>query len=236
MKVLYVTAEMPFSKVGGLGDVSSALPITLQELGIDIRVITPYYMQIKSKNLSIDYNITQFSIELGKIKSEVTIHSTIHNGILVYLVEIPFFFNRPGIYTSDDGRGYSDNDERFASFSWAVLECLNYLHWFPDIIHMNDWHSAFIPAWMQMEHFRMVFQKYKKPKTLLTIHNIVYQSNFSVEKYEILGINDPEIKNLFTFLDNGNPLKSAIISADAISTVSKSYAKEILDPEYGSQM
>lgn len=227
MKVLFVTAEAyPFMKVGGLGDVSYALPKALREAGIDIRIIMPKY-KINNKCKEFFKNIGDFKTYIGWKTVDCSLWQGEEQGIPYYFIENEYYFNRDKCY------GHIDDNERFVLFSKAVAESIKYLEDFqPDIIHCNDWHSALVILFIKA--FYRNIPLYNKLKTIFTIHNIAYQGNFGKDSLWMLGIeeeayfNDNCLKNY----EGVSFMKSAIALADYITTVSKSYGEEILRVEY----
>jgi starch synthase len=233
VKVLFVTAEMPFSKTGGLGDVSGSLPVKLKELNVDIKIITPFYRVINKKDLEIEYNKFSFQIKGLNKKSKVIIHIARYLNLQVLLVDIPEFFGREGVYNDNLGRGYSDNAERYATFCWAVLQHITQVNWIPDVFHINDWHTGFIPVWITNEFFKNKFIR-SKIKILVTIHNLAYQGEFNKKVLEDLGEFNNNTTGLFSIYDKLNPLKASLLLSDIITTVSPTYSKEIQTKEFGA--
>ena len=232
MKVLFVTSECwPFAKTGGLGDVSYALPKALKKEGIDVRVIMPKYVNIpkylkdKMKKVAVfNVNVAWRNQYCGLLELEL-------DGIKFYFIDNEYYFKREGDYAYL--YGYEDDAERFTFFSNAVLESLNRIDFYPDVMNLNDWHTGMIPIFLKENYSHD--EKYSNIKTMYTIHNLQYQGVFSNGNLEdVLAI--PKY-----YLDDGNIeyygginfMKAGIVYSDKVSTVSPSYANEIQNKYYG---
>lgn len=231
MKVLYVTAECwPFIKTGGLGDVAYALPKALKKEGVDVRVIMPKYSNIPTYLKDKFKPVAEFSVKVGWRNQYCGIESMELDGITFYFIDNEFYFKRsdqPSIY------GHGDDPERFAFFTNAVLAAIEKLNFYPDVMNLNDWHTGMIPLILKENYGHL--RKYKNIKTVYTIHNLQYQGIFNKE---ILGnifdlsydhFNNGDIE----FYGNVNFMKAGIVFADEVTTVSKTYAKEIQTEFYG---
>ena len=231
MKVLYVTAECwPFIKTGGLGDVAYALPKALKKEGVDVRVIMPKYSNIPTYLKDKFKPVAEFSVKVGWRNQYCGIESMELDGVTFYFIDNEFYFKRsdqPSIY------GHGDDPERFAFFTNAVLAAIEKLNFYPDVMNLNDWHTGMIPLILKENYGHL--RKYKNIKTVYTIHNLQYQGIFNKE---ILGnifdlsydhFNNGDIE----FYGNVNFMKAGIVFADEVSTVSKTYAKEIQTEFYG---
>ena len=231
MKVLYVTAECwPFIKKGGLGDVAYALPKSLKKEGVDVRVIMPKYSNIPTYLKDKFKPVAEFSVKVGWRNQYCGIESMELDGITFYFIDNEFYFKRsdqPSIY------GHGDDPERFAFFTNAVLAAIEKLNFYPDVMNLNDWHTGMIPLMLKENYGHL--RKYKNIKTVYTIHNLQYQGIFNKE---ILGnifdlsydhFNNGDIE----FYGNVNFMKAGIVFADEVTTVSKTYAKEIQTEFYG---
>lgn len=210
LKVLFASSEVvPFAKTGGLADIVGSLPIALEAMGVDARVIMPKYRSVK-----IDGKETK----IGK-------------GVKVYLVEHDDYFNRKDLYGDKYG-DYADNLDRFAFFSRQVLERCIKENFKPDIIHCSDWHTALIPVYLNTIYKYDPF--FENTRTLFTIHNIAYQGLFSKDDFPKMGLDWALFHiHYFEFYGKINLMKAGIVYADAVSTVSPTYAREILTKEYG---
>lgn len=225
MKVCFIAAEAaPFVKVGGLGDVIGSLPKALRELGVDARVILPLYSSIDRERFGLKYKAYQF-VDLGWRHSYCGIFETEVDGVPCYFVDNEQYFNRDSIY------GQIDDGERFAFFSKAALEILPALDFKPDVVNVNDWHTALSVIYLDVLKSREA-EFYKDMKSVLSIHNIEFQGQFN--PYEMGNLFGLENKYFDALIYNGdlNLLKGAIQLADRINTVSETYAREILDPYF----
>jgi starch synthase len=225
MKVCFIAAEAaPFVKVGGLGDVIGSLPKSLRELGVDARVILPLYSSIDRERFGLKYKAYQF-VDLGWRHSYCGIFVTEVDGVPCYFVDNEQYFNRDSIY------GQIDDGERFAFFSKAALEILPALDFKPDVVNVNDWHTALSVIYLDVLKSREA-EFYKDMKSVLSIHNIEFQGKFN--PYEMGNLFGLENKYFDALIYNGdlNLLKGAIQLADRVNTVSETYAREILDPYF----
>ncbi len=225
MKVLYATSEaLPFIASGGLGDVAGSLPHALRKRLIGCRVVLPMYDTIKQELKDTMKFITHISVPVAWRRQYCGIFEAKHNGVIYYLIDNQYYFKRDTIY------GHYDDAERFAFFSRAVLEIIPYIDFKPDIIHCNDWQTALTPVYYSAMYANS--PGYENIKTIFTIHNIQYQGVYGKELLEdVLGI--PADKASFLEYDGCiNFMKGAIECADKVTTVSPSYADEILDPWY----
>ncbi len=230
-KVLFVAAEgLPFIKSGGLADVIGSLPKELKKVGYDVRVIMPLYEKIAKKHHQNFEKIAQFKIGLNLQDILVSIYTQEVDGVIYYFVENQYYFERDQLY------GYPDDGERFSYFQLAVLEMLHQIDYFPDVMHCHDWHTGMIPA-LCRERFA-ADERYRLMKQVYTIHNLAYQGNFPKELLQsCLGLSDYLFDCGAVRFDNGvSFMKSAIVYADKVTTVSPSYAQEILTTEYGEHL
>lgn len=225
MKVCFIAAEAaPFVKVGGLGDVIGSLPKALRELGVDARVVLPLYSSIDRERFGLKYKAYQF-VDLGWRHSYCGIFETEVDGVPCYFIDNEQYFNRDSIY------GQIDDGERFAFFSKAALEILPSLDFKPDVVNVNDWHTALSVIYLDVLKSREA-EFYKDMKSVLSIHNIEFQGRFN--PYEMGNLFGLENKYFDALIYNGdvNLLKGAIQLADRVNTVSETYAREILDPYF----
>lgn len=225
MKVCFIAAEAaPFVKVGGLGDVIGSLPKALRELGIDARVVLPLYSSIDRERFGLKYSGYQF-VDLGWRHLYCGIFETVVDGVPFYFIDNEQYFKRESIY------GQADDGERFAFFSKAALEILPGVDFKPDIVNVNDWHTALSVIYLDVLKSREA-DFYKNMKSVLSIHNIEFQGRFY--PYEMGNLFGLDNKYFDALIYNGdlNLLKGAIQLADRINTVSETYAREILDPYF----
>lgn len=225
MKVLYVASEaLPFMASGGLGDVAGSLPVALRKRLIGARVVMPLYDGIKQELKDTMTFITSFTVPVAWRRQYCGIFEAKYNGVIYYFIDNQYYFKRDGIY------GYYDDAERFAFFSRAVLEMIPYIDFKPDIIHCNDWQSALVPVYYSTMYAQA--PGYENIKTVFTIHNIQYQGTYGMELIpEVLGI-PGEASGVVEYNGDVNFMKGAIECANRVTTVSPSYASEIMDPWY----
>lgn len=242
LSILFVTSEVvPFAKTGGLADVSSALPLALTELGHDVRIVAPKYGTISERRNRIHEikRLKDIPIEVAGEESMAVVKSSqVVNArakVQVYLVTSEKYFEPfKGIYTDPKTeKDFPNNDERFIFFQKAVLETCIRLGWRPDIIHCNDWQTALIPAMIQNLYGDDSF--FAHTKSVLTIHNTSYQGVFDKSSFEKIGLDAKHFgANGMAHDGKLNFLKSGIVYADAVTTVSPTYAKQILTAEHGN--
>ncbi|MBP2027670.1 starch synthase [Acetoanaerobium pronyense] len=228
MKILFVSSESyPFIKTGGLGDVGFSLPKALRKQGLDVRVMIPKYLQIPEFYKDQTDKIDIFSVPVGWRNQYCGIEKIEYEGVPFYFVDNEYYFKREHPY------GYFDDAERFSFFSRAVVEFIKRMDFVPDVIHLNDWHTALIPAYMKIENLNHL--ENKDIKTVFTIHNLRYQGVFSKEVLtDVAGLPSYMMHHGgLEFFGDVNFMKSAINYSSAITTVSPSYAKEIKTPYFG---
>ncbi len=233
LKICLAASEaVPYAKTGGLADVAGALTSFLGRSGQDVRFFMPLYRQLEVAGRSlvpVDF-LQGVSLSLGgrHIGFSVFTDSTSSDGAQRYFIDCPALFQRASLYTED-----SDEHLRFAFLSRAILECCQRMAWAPDVIHCNDWHTALIPLYLrQLYSWDRLFSQ---TRTLLTIHNIGYQGVFSAKTLSDLEL-DGRLDLLYQEdLAAGriNFLKTGVLYAHALSTVSRTYAKEIQTSDYG---
>ena len=229
MKVLFVAGEAnPFIKTGGLADVAGALPKALVEKGIDARVMIPLYLGIPQEMKNNMQYIGNCFVQLSWRSQYCGVFKYVYQGVTYYFIDNEFYFKRHGIY------GHYDDGERFAFFSKAILESLKIIDFAPDIIHANDWHTALVPVFLDC--FYRGDKYCQNAQTVYTIHNIEFQGQYGDGLIEdVLGLNYDQ-SQLVRYAGCVNYMKGGIESAARVTTVSPSYANEILDPYYGYGM
>ena len=225
MKVLFAASEAaPFFKTGGLADVCGALPKALADAGIDVRVACPLYGAIDHKLKSQMKYLGNFEVSISWRKTYCGVFTATVGKVVYYFIDNEQYFNRPRAY------GEYDDSERFAFFSKAVLDILNMLDYFPDIIHVNDWQTSLLPVYLNA--FYRADPRYNKIKTVLSIHNIEFQGKYNpIILGSIFGL-DVSCRSQLMYDGDINLLKGGIESADMVTTVSRTYAQEIMGPEY----
>ncbi|MBQ7858631.1 MAG: glycogen synthase [Faecalibacterium sp.] len=221
MNILYAASEAnPFAKSGGLADVAGSLPKALVKDGIDARVVMPLYGDLKMKD-KLTY-VTNFSVPVGWRSQYCGLFTAEVSGVTYYFLDNEYYFKRTGLY------GFYDDGERFAFFSRAILEMLFHLDYTPDIINCNDWQTGLTPVYLNLYYRHL--DKFSKIKTVFTIHNIAYQGKYGLEILEdTCGIGKRD-QHIVEYDGCANFMKGAFETADKITTVSPTYAQEILDP------
>ena len=225
MKVLFATSEAyPFAMSGGLADVSGALPKALRRRLIGCRIIMPLYSSIPEELKKKMNFICSITVPVSWRRQYCGIFEAHLDGVIYYFIDNQYYFKREGLY------GHYDDAERFAFFSRAVLEIIPHIGFTPDIIHCNDWQTALIPVYMSA--FYKQSELYSNIKTVFTIHNIQYQGKYGYELTEdVIGL--PKDKESLIDYDGCiNFIKGAIQCSDKVTTVSPTYAHEILDPYF----
>ena len=223
MKVLYAASEaLPFMASGGLGDVAGSLPQALRKRLIGCRIVMPLYDNIRRDLRENMKFITHISVPVAWRRQYCGVFEAKSGGVIYYLLDNQYYFKRDSIY------GQYDDAERFAFFSRAILEIIPHIGFKPDIIHCNDWQCALTPVY----YSTMYAQRpgYENIKTILTIHNIQYQGVYGKEILgDVFGLGEQH-EQLLDFGGTLNLMKGAIECADVVTTVSPTYAEEILDP------
>ena len=227
--ILFATSEaVPFIKTGGLADVAGALPKCFDKRYFDVRVILPKYACMKQEWKDKMEYVTHFYMDLGYKNCYVGIMHMEYDGIQFYFIDNEYYFSGPKPYDSAPW-----DLEKFAFFSKAVLSALPLIDFRPDIIHCHDWQTGLVPIYL--DNFRYGNEFYRGIKTVMTIHNLKFQGKWGVKDVQdITGLPDyfftPD--KLEAYKD-ANLLKGGIVYADAITTVSNTYAEEIKTPFYG---
>lgn len=225
MKILYASSEAyPFAMSGGLADVAGALPKALRKRLVGCRVVLPLYASVPEELRNEMKFITSITVPVSWRRQYCGIFEARAGGVIYYLIDNQYYFKREGLY------GHYDDAERFAFFSRAVLEMIPYIDYTPDIIHCNDWQTAMIPVYL--DRFYCHDPRYTNIKTVYTIHNIQYQGKYGYELIgDVLGIDDKD-SGLVEYDGCVNLMKAAIECSHKVTTVSPTYANEILTPYY----
>jgi starch synthase len=225
MRVAVISAEaVPYSKTGGLGDVAGALPKALKAIGVDSVLITPCYWQTKGEFLwkvAIDDLLVEW--RGGKVHAKAFYSEA--NGSPTFLIDAPSIFHRDSIY------GYREDHERFAFFNRAALALLRRIGKPPDLVHLNDWHCGF--AAVEIASLKQWDAFWQDSRTVFSIHNMAYQGGFGISELWKLGFGNEFSNNAFQFNGHASAMKAGLQTADVLSTVSPTYAKEIQTPEFG---
>jgi starch synthase len=233
LKILILAAEVvPFAKTGGLAEVAGALPKAIRALDHDVRVAMPRYGRISAEQFPMREVVSTFDVPIHHATEPARIlEATLAPDIPVYMVENARYFDREGIYM------YPDDADRFIFYCRAVLEALKHLDWQPDVIHCHDWHTAIVPNWLKTVY--KVDPFFAQTVAVYTIHNLAYQGIFGYRVLEIAGIDEwgfqyhSEMADLNEVVDL---MARGIYWADLVSTVSETYAQEILTPEFGERL
>ena len=231
LNILFAAAEVvPFAKTGGLADVAGALPKALKKLGHEIIVVMPRYYTIDPAALEkLPAPLGVPMGVMGELWASVYTAKLPESDVNIYFIDYEHYFGRSGLYEDESG-GYHDNDNRFVFFSKAALQLCKMLHFTPDIIHANDWHTAAMPS---LSKTRFVHD-FAHAASVLTIHNLQHQGNFYKGLIDVMETGWEHFNpHEFESLDRVNLLKGGIANADAITTVSKKYAQEIQTPAFG---
>jgi starch synthase len=233
LKICLASSELsPLAKAGGLADVCAALSAYLDNNGHDIRVLIPFYSSIDVAVLDITpvQFLQNLSIQIGNHKLNYSIDTTTLPGkpLKIYLLRCPDLYDRPGIYT--DG---PDEHLRFILLSRVAIEMCQHMGFAPDIFHCHDWHTALAPLYLRTHY---AWDKlFEKTRTVLTIHNIGYQGIFGAHVLHDMGMQELTEKLDQEDLAHGriNFLKTGVLYSHFLTTVSPTYAREILDPNFG---
>ncbi|WP_265457507.1 glycogen synthase GlgA [Enterococcus sp. HY326] len=232
MKIVYAAAECtPFFKTGGLGDVMGALPKEIAKKGEEVAVILPFYEKIMAPKFKTELQDEfNFIVEVGWREQYCGVKSLKKDGLTYYFIDNQYYFGRDGIY------GYFDDGERFAFFQMAVIEVLERIEFIPDVLHVNDYHTAMIPFLLK-EKYRWI-NAYADIKTVLSIHNLQFQGIYAPQILaDLFGMGlEKYYDGTIRFNDCVNFMKAGLIYANQIVTVSPTYAEEIKTPEFGEHL
>ncbi len=233
IKVLFLAAEAePFIKLGGLADVAGSLPLALRDLGgpdpaqepIDIRLAIPLHRMGRIDMASL-HVVSDFPVFRSGGNVTARLYETVHSGLPVYFVDGAPISSESSVYSNDP----SLDREKYAFFSMASLEMTRYLDWQPDIVHVNDWHTALACYAL---HLRRKNPSFINIRTMLTLHNLPYMGGDGSDVLSAYGLQKLEDGNVPEWART-QPLPLGLASADSIIPVSPTYAREILTPEYG---
>jgi len=233
MKILLASSEIhPYSKTGGLADMVGTLGRALAHAGHQVGMVTPLYRGIRERLPDLKQLDYSLEVPLGAHKVRGTVWQIEGApNLAIYFVDHAGFFDRPGLYQADNG-DYPDNAERFIFFSKAVAHLALYLPWQPEILHVNDWQTA--AAALLLHQHRRQAGAGQGPRTCLSIHNLAYQGLFPRDRYGLMNLPPHYFSpSGVEFYGQLGCLKAGIAYADAITTVSPRYAREILTEECG---
>ena len=231
-RVFLATSEIyPFSKSGGLGDVLGALPPALHGAGVPTSVITPFYGRVSTSEFHLRLSITDMPVGYPWAPITADVYETDYRGATVYFIDRGEYFDRRNYYNTHKG-DYFDNAERFVFFCRAALALIRRLGEAPGVVHCHDWQTALLPVYINF--LRQADPFWADVSTMLTIHNLAFQGRFSSRLFEGCGL--PEAAwsmEGVEYYGDFNMLKGGIAYADAVTTVSPSYAREILTEKFG---
>ncbi len=228
VRILFAAFEVsPFMKTGGLGDVAGALPQYLNDLGVDTRIITPLFSSIKEEYRKKMKKVAEFYVPFSWRNQYLGVYEYKHYNTIIYFLDNEYYFKRDKAY------GYFDDGERIAFFSKALLETIEYIDFEPDVLHLNDWHTALSAVYLREMYQGL--EKFRKLKTIFTVHNLKFQGKFDpkmitdpldLERY-------PNAKRQLLEKDAVNFMRGALNYADCITTVSPTYADEVKNSFFG---
>ncbi len=234
MKIILASSEVaPFAKTGGLADVCGALPAELEQLGHQVAVFLPGYSCVKRIDTATQTLPIELELPIGDKLEKVQLSKAKlpNSNVDIYFVMHSDYYCRDGLYGNQDG-DFEDNCQRFVLFSRAVLESIREFDLQPDLIHVNDWQTGLIPALLKTEYSEN--PSYRNIASLITIHNLAYQGLFEADCLAITGMHQKYFNwEQMEYHGQLNLLKTGLVFADAINTVSPTYAREIQTAEQG---
>lgn len=238
MDILFVASELaPMVKVGGLADVVAALSKALRLLGHKVTILLPRHPALERGGLLLARRLTPMVIPAanGGERLEVTLFDgRLSSGVELVVVDVPGLFDRPGVY-GEEGHDYPDNARRFGAFSRAAVEIVKQRAETGapfDIVHAHDWPAAMVPYLLRERAAEI-----PRTRAVLTLHNLAHQGNFPADALLHLGLGPEHFRtDRLEFYGQLNYLKGGILAADALTTVSTTYAREILTPELGERL
>ncbi|MFD1413292.1 glycogen synthase GlgA [Oceanobacillus jeddahense] len=229
MKLLFASAECaPFFKTGGLGDVIGALPKELAKKDVEVSIVLPLHKKMPAVYRERCEHVASFSVDVGWRSQYCGIERLEMDNVTYYFIDNIYYFDRDDLY------GFYDDGERFAFFQLALIEMMEVIDYIPDILHIHDFHTAMVPFLLK-EKYHWV-EAYQNIRTVLTIHNIEFQGRYHPEVLsDLFGVGDRKYHDgTIRFENDINFLKSGIVYADRVNTVSHSYAREIQTAEFGN--
>jgi starch synthase len=231
MKIAMIASEVsPFAKTGGLADVIGTLSAALERLGQEVCIIAPAYRSVLQGEFSLQETAIDLSVPISdRLVKATVLDSTLGQGVAVHFIRADPYFDREFLYGTAEG-DYPDNAERFIFFSRAALEWLR--HQAVDIVHCHDWQTALVIVYLKTQAARDA--ETAAAKTVFTIHNLAFQGIFGRHAWHLLNLDSALFTpQLLEFYGNINFLKGALVIADKITTVSPSYAQEIMTAAQG---
>ncbi|MDV7103172.1 glycogen synthase GlgA [Vibrio sp. TH_r3] len=235
MNIVWATSEAaPYAKTGGLADVSYSLPYAMAENGHNVSVIMPYYPQVmgdQCKDTERVYELLGVPFGEGHEEWASIRQHKINDNLTFYFIEHDKFYDRPKLYDWA-GSEYADNAQRFIFLSRAIMQAILALDIKVDVLHANDWHVALCNVYIKSDLYNG-YHNFAESKSIMTIHNIGYQGIFNKFNLPLTGLDWSYFNfQCLEFHDQLNFLKAGILTADMVTTVSPTYAEEILTPEY----
>jgi len=235
MRIAFATSEcVPFAKTGGLADVSGALPKALVAEGCEVKVFMPLYSSINTDKHGLTFARELYDVPV-QIGGETVYYHVWYKkneaGVEHYFIDCPRYYHRGAIYTGD-----ADEDRRYILLQNAAFQIMQRYNWSPDILHGNDWQTALMPVYLREKYnWDSLFWK---TASVLSIHNLAYQGAFSKESIYHAGLKYDKYYPLgpYEFHSAFSFLKAGLLYADAVTTVSETYANEIQTPEYGARL
>ncbi len=226
-RILMVASEaVPFAKTGGLGDMIGSLPVALRRCGDEVAVVLPRYG--RAPGAGLHRVLENHGIWLGSRYFSVDFHLAEHRGVTYYLVDCPYLYDRGALY------GFPDDPIRFAVLCQAALAVARRLYR-PQVVHCHDWQAALVPVYLR--HTLSGDPTFAGVRSLFTIHNLGYQGRFDAHVIARAGLPWSLFRaEALEFHGGVNLMKGGILYADAISTVSRVYAREIQTPDYGWEL
>jgi starch synthase len=237
LKVLFLSPEVvPYAKTGGLADVAGALPAALKRLGVDVRICLPHYRMVRNGGFASRPLLKALEAPVGDdVLPACVLGLQTEDGVPVYMIDREDMYDRPSLYGNASG-DYYDNIERFSFFAHASLRLAEALAFRPHVIHCHDWQTGLVPALLRGPYQRSPMLH--DVPAVFTVHNLGYQGLFPVEKLPVTGLAPEEFFHPegLEYWGKISLLKAGVVYADAITTVSPTYAKEIQTPEFGLGM
>ncbi len=232
LKIIHLISEaVPFAKTGGLADVGGALPQALARLGADVKVILPLYRTIKHGDFKLEPTGLEVPVELDGRITGARIWKKQVEGVEYQFIDSDEWFDRKGLY-GENGKDYGDNILRFGFFSRAALEAIAFQGISPEVIHCHDWQTGLVPVYLATIYRER--KEFAGTAVIFTIHNLAYQGladfSFLPRLHLPPGLDDPQMMEFYGRL---NPMKGGIRFCDYITTVSRTYAREILTARFG---
>lgn len=235
LRVLHVASEaVPLIKTGGLADVAGALPVAQRALGTDARLLLPGYRSVIEKLTAvgaIKSGTVNVGAAFGAARVQLLRARMPGSDLPLIILDAPWFFGREGNpYVNQEGVPWPDNNQRFGLFGWIAAQIAGgqlLPDWQPDVVHCHDWHSGLTPAYLER-------QSVAKVRRIFTIHNLAYQGRFALHSAAKLMLpEDWMTHDKLEFHGDLSFIKAGIVTADQVTTVSPTYAKEILQPAFG---